>query len=286
MALRRHRACRAAGSRCATATDDRRRAGRAGRGGRRHRAHPRPAVRGRDAPRTASAGRCRQADVPRRDQPAGLRGLRRLRRREQLPVGAAGRHGVRVARPGSTRPAATSTSPASRATARPSPRSPSRRTPGRAGPSPRIGRRLDVRRAGDPGVGARSRGRGAGRPRSPSACPASAAPAWSRSARSWAPRPCSTAWSCGASTRPGCRRRPARSSATCGSAGATSRRRTTPTAPGCDCLLAFDLLVAASDGHRVAARADHASWCGSDRCHPDGRHGHPPDDALSGSRRR
>ena len=72
--------------------------GRAGRGPRRHRAAPRPALRGRAAPRPQPRHR-RQAGLPRRHQRAGVRGLRRLRRQEQLPVRAAGRHGVRAQDP-------------------------------------------------------------------------------------------------------------------------------------------------------------------------------------------
>src|SRR5687768_9568135 len=52
-----------------------------------------------------------------------------------------------------------------------------------------------------------------------------------RSSASSSARPrCSTASSCAAWTRPGCRRRPGRSSATSASAAARCRRRTTPTA--------------------------------------------------------
>ena len=71
------------------------------------------------------------------------------------------------------------------------------------------------------------------------------------------------ATSCAASTRPGCRRRPVRSSATCASAAATVPASNHANSSGVDCLLAFDLLVAASDTHRVGADADRTVVVGS-----------------------
>ena len=66
----------------------------AGRGEGHDRAHPRPGVRGGEA--TGPQPRhSRQAGLPRRHQRADLRGLRRLRRQVELPVGAADRHAVR-----------------------------------------------------------------------------------------------------------------------------------------------------------------------------------------------
>ena len=97
----------------------------------RDRADPRPGVRGRAAPGAQARSRA-DADPARRDQPPGLRGLRRLRRDEQLPVGAAVRHRRSGARPASTRPRATSTSRVSTATV---PRS-SPSTPGVAALAP------------------------------------------------------------------------------------------------------------------------------------------------------
>ena len=88
-------------------------AGGAGHGARRHGADPRPALRRREPP-GAQPRQAGQARLPGRHQRAGVRGLRRLRRQEQLPVGAAGRHRVRAARRASTRRAATSTCRASR----------------------------------------------------------------------------------------------------------------------------------------------------------------------------
>ena len=60
----------------------------------RHRADLRPAVRRRGAP-AAQARQAADPHHPRRHQRGGVRGLRRLRRQDQLPVGAAGRHRVR-----------------------------------------------------------------------------------------------------------------------------------------------------------------------------------------------
>ncbi len=74
----------------------------------RDRAHPRPAVRGREAPRP-QAGPAAHARLAGRDRRAGLRGVRRLRRPVQLPQPADRRAPSSAARPSSTRPAATST---------------------------------------------------------------------------------------------------------------------------------------------------------------------------------
>jgi indolepyruvate ferredoxin oxidoreductase len=57
----------------------------------RHRADPRSGLRRRE-PARPIARHHRHAGVPRGDQRAGVRGLRRLRRQEQLPLGAARRH--------------------------------------------------------------------------------------------------------------------------------------------------------------------------------------------------
>ena len=57
-------------------------------------ADPRPGVRGRE-PAGPQPRQARHARLPGRHQRAGLRGLRRLRRQEQLPLGATGRHAVR-----------------------------------------------------------------------------------------------------------------------------------------------------------------------------------------------
>ena len=62
---------------------------------RRDRADPRPGVRRRAAPQ-AQARQGRRAGGARLDQRARLRGLRRLRQEVELPVGRAGRHGVRA----------------------------------------------------------------------------------------------------------------------------------------------------------------------------------------------
>ena len=71
------------------------------------------------------------------------------------------------------------------------------------------------------------------RPRSSSSdSPASAAPAWSRSARSSARRRCSLGERCAASIRPGCRRRPGQSSAICASRRPARRCPTEPTRRG------------------------------------------------------
>ena len=193
-------------------------------GPRRHGAAPRPALRRRAAPRPQPRHR-RQAGLPRRHQRAGVRGLRRLRRQEQLPVRAAGRHAVRAQDPHPPdelqlrHVVPAGRLPGVRHRHASTPTAPSR--PGR----PPATTRRPRRRA------ARSRCRRCRPTPSRCACRASAAPASSRSARCSARRRCSTATSCAASTRPGCRRRRARSSATCASAAATSRRRTTPTAP-------------------------------------------------------
>ena len=86
---------------------------------RRDGAVPRRSLRRRGAT-AAQAGEVGGPDQPRLDQPAGLRGLRRLRHRLHLPVGGAGGHRVRVARPRSTRARATRTTAASGVTAPPS----------------------------------------------------------------------------------------------------------------------------------------------------------------------
>ena len=57
-------------------------------------ADPRPGVRRRE-PAGAQPRQARHPRLPGRHQRTGLRGLWRLRRQEQLPVGAAGRHAVR-----------------------------------------------------------------------------------------------------------------------------------------------------------------------------------------------
>ena len=64
----------------------------------RHRAHPRPGLCRREPAGTGTRDGP-DARVPRGDQRAGVRGLRRLRRQEQLPVGAADRHAVRTQDP-------------------------------------------------------------------------------------------------------------------------------------------------------------------------------------------
>ncbi len=166
----------------------------------RDRAHPRPGVRRREPPRPRTRDD-RHARLPGRDQRAGLRGLRRLRRQEQLPVGAARRHAVRSQDPHP-------------------PDELQLRLLVPAGRLPVVRHRHRRRRAASasrprsdprPDRSARA-GRSARRPRrrSPSAWPASAAPAWSPSARSSARPRCSPAATSAASTRPGCRRRPGR----------------------------------------------------------------------------
>ncbi len=70
-------------------------AGGAGQGARRHDAGARPGVRRRE-PTGAQPRPAGQARLPGGDQRAGVRGLRRLRRQEQLPVGAAGADAVRA----------------------------------------------------------------------------------------------------------------------------------------------------------------------------------------------
>ena len=201
----------------------------------RHRADPRPALRRREAPRPQ----------PRHDRPRpGFRvvinericeGCGDCGDKSQLPVGAADRHAVRPQDRASTRPAATSTSRACRATARrsppsrstPRPKAPSRRTAPTGDPSRRAARarhavvdtdRFTVRLSGIGGTGVITVSQISARPR------------------------CSTASTCVASTRPACRRRPARSSATCASAAATYRPSNHANAAGVDCFLAFDML--------------------------------------------
>ena len=95
-------------------------AGGPGRGARRHRAHPRPGVRDRESRRKRKRGLAPDPAAAGHHQRAGLRGLRRLRREVQLPVGAAGRHRVRPQDRASTSRPATRTTPAWKATARPS----------------------------------------------------------------------------------------------------------------------------------------------------------------------
>ena len=80
--------------RCATATELLASAAGARRGRGRHRPDPRPGVRGREAP-PAQARQGARAGRAHPDQRARLRGLRRLRREVELPVGAAGRDRVR-----------------------------------------------------------------------------------------------------------------------------------------------------------------------------------------------
>ena len=112
------------GARCPAGGDgsgprrDRRGPADAGRCRRGHRADPRSGMRRR----VASGAQARHVPKPTdagRDQPSHLRGLWRLRRGQQLPRGAAGRHAARRKTP-IDQPAATSTSRASVATVRPS----------------------------------------------------------------------------------------------------------------------------------------------------------------------
>ena len=93
------------------------------------------------------------------------------------------------------------------------------------------------------------------------------------------------AYASAASTRPGCRRRPARSSATCALSRTARRRPTAPTRAGVDCLLAFDLLVAASDTHRTGAEPGRTVVIGSVGADADRGDGRPPDDAVPRARR-
>ena len=181
-----------------------------------------------------------------------------------------------AARPASTRRAATSTCRACRATARRSPPSPSTTRPTPAPPDA-------PGTTGDPGAGAARPVAASCRPTpSRSASRASAAPASSRSARCSARRRCSTATSCAASTRPACRRRPARSSATSASAAVDVPASNHANSSGVDCLLAFDLLVAASDTHRVGADRDAHDRRRLGRLDADRGDGRPPDDAVPG----
>ena len=67
-----------------------------------------------------------------------------------------------------------------------------------------------------------------------------------------------------------CRRRPVPSSATCGSVAAPCPRPNHANSAGVDCLLAFDLLVAASDTHRIGADAERTVVVGSVAVTPTG----------------
>ena len=143
----------------------------------RHGADLRPALRRRGPP-PAQARHAADAHHPGRHQRGGLRGLRRLRREEQLPVRAAGRHRVRPQDAASTRRRATPTTPASTATARRS----SRSSVDRVGTPPRRERRSRPRvpDAAPPAPDGTAT----------SSSPASAAPASSPSTRCWPPPRC------------------------------------------------------------------------------------------------
>ena len=167
-------------------------------GGRRHRPHPRPGLRGGESPRPGARNRSRPR-IPRRHQRAGVRGMRRLRRQEQLPVGAAGRHAVR----------AQDADPPDQLQLRlllPAGRLPVVRDGHHRHQRPVTDRALDDRRP--PATWPSRPIRSSMPTTSPCAWSASAAPASSRSARSSGPPRCSRAATSGGSIRPDCRRRP------------------------------------------------------------------------------
>ena len=164
-------------------------------------ADPRSALRGREAPRPHAAASS-PARLPGRHQRAHLRGLRRLRRQVELPVGAAGRHALR----------AQDDDPPDELQLR-------LLVPARRLPVVRHRHRRRRRRQAQAEGGTEAaatptrcpiRCRSSIPTASRCACRASAAPASSPSARSSARRRCSTGSRCAGSTRPACRRRPAR----------------------------------------------------------------------------
>ena len=236
----------------------------------RHGARPRPARARPRSAATAAAGIDRQAGLPRRHQRAGVRGLRRLRRQEQLPVGAAGRHAVRPQDPDPPdelqlrHDVPAGRLPVVRHRRRvDAERPPRRRRPDRPGttgdpgaglPDPvadRADRRVHVRLSGIGGTGVITVSQVLG----------TAAMLDGYVVRGLDQTGLSQ------KAGPGGQRRAVSAAATC-------RRRTTPTASGVDCLLAFDLLVAASDTHRVGADAGRArSSIGSVAADADRRDG-------------
>ena len=197
-----------------------------------------------EARRLRKRGALADAHHPRRDQRGGVRGLRRLRREEQLPVGAAGRHRARpqdAHRPDLLQhrllaawtgdcPSFVTVECPRRAAAAPRPRRESPRAAARAATSSRPTDADDVFLAGIGGTGIVTVNQ---------VLATAAAPR--RAAR------------CAASTRPGCRQK----------AGpvvshlriAPRRRRARARQPGrrgADCYLAFDVLVG---GRRRATSA-------------------------------
>ena len=214
----------------------------------------RPAVRGR-GPAAAQAGPAGGAAAPGGDQRGGVRRLRRLLAREQLPVGAAGRDRVRreardppvVLQPGLhvprgrlpvvrhvIGPASGGSRPDRRRRRRPRRPAPGRRA---AGP-----RRRPARRAVQHLLHRHRRHRR--RHRQPDRSPAAAG---------W------PATSCRASTRPACPRRRARSCRTCTSPRTAGDVTTATVADGdADLYLSGDILQAASATHlRKVARGPH-----------------------------
>ena len=103
-----------------------------------------------------------------------------------------------------------------------------------------------------------------------SACRGSAAPASSPSARCWGRRRCSTASSSAASTRPGLSQKagPVVSDLRLSRSDVPASNHAN--SAGVDCLLAFDLLVAASDTHRIGADAERTVVVGSVAVTPTG----------------
>ena len=236
-------------SRCGTATASSRPRSDAGDGPGRHGADPRPGVRRREAPRPQA----RQASPSRAAAWSSTSGCARAAATAATRATASrcSRSTPRSgARPRSTSRAATSTTRASRATARRSPSSPStpREARGRAKPQPPAPPAMPAPTLADATsrwstptrfdgahVGHRRHGR---RHRQPG-------PRHGGDAR--------RATSCAASTRPACRRRPARSSATCASAAANRRRRTRPTAGTVDCYSPSTSSSAPATRHLVGA---------------------------------
>ena len=237
-------------------------------------ADPRPGVRGRE-PAGPQPRQARHPRLPGRHQRAGLRGLWRLRRQEQLPVGATGRHAVRTQDP--HRPDELQLRLLVHGG----------RLPGVRHGVDRRGRARSAparRRARSTSATSPSRRRSSTPPASPCGCRASAAPVSSPSARSSARRRCSPATPCAASTRPACRRRPDRSRAT--SASPTSRPSSSNHASvsGVDTVLAFDLLAAASDSHRRGATPDRTVVIANTHAVPTGEMVTHPDHRLPGVR--
>ena len=253
-------------------------AGRAGRGAGRDRAAPRPGVRRREAPRPQPrAGRPSRTSASSSTSACARAAATAATRATACPCSRSTRR--TGARRGSTRRAATSTCPACRATARRSPRSPSTPKAAEGGTTGGgdVGR--SRRRTARPGAARRRRPRhgppvGHRRHRRDHRQPGPRHGGDARRLRRPRPRPDRV-----------CRRRPVRSSATCGSVAASVPASNHANSSGVDCLLAFDLLVAASDTHRIGADADRTVVVGSVAVDADRRDGGPSDDAVPAARR-